>query len=129
MCPHQRSWTQLLGSCLLLAAIALLAGCGKTPPPEPLAFDEIPAALAESFKQPGGELKTMLDDTTSALQTTNLMQAAAALQAICGLPEISTAQRTCATRALLAVNAQIQTQADSGSSEAAGFIRARQSDK
>jgi hypothetical protein len=105
------------------------AGCGSGGPPAPLALDQIPAAITKGFATAKPEHKELADRAVSALQAKETGKALLVIQGLCGVPELTKAQRAVATRALLALNEELQAAAARGDKEAAEFLRVRQANK
>ena len=110
----------------LLLALAM-AGCEKNTAPQPLAIDQIPAAMNQAFAKASTERKELVDRAVSALQSKELSKALMVVEGLCAVPDLTSEQRETASRALLTLNQELQAAAQRGDKAAAEFQRLRQS--
>ncbi len=117
--------------CLALAVSIIWGGCGAkpTPPPKPLAIEEAPKSLADTFKKASAQAKQLADDATGALGAKDYAKALLALQSLQGRSDLTPEQRDMATRAMLAVSKALEEQAGSGNQEAQKVLDFRRSSK
>ncbi len=118
-----RSLPAMIGSCLLVLA---LVGCGQSGPPAPLPVDQVPSALSTAFANAQPDLKEWVGQAVSALQSRESGKALMVLEGVCAAPELTPAQWGAATRALLALNQQLQAAAAKGDPQAIEAVRLRQ---
>lgn len=119
------SFLRVIVSGLLLALA--MAGCEKNTPPQPLAVDQIPAAMNQAFAKSSAERKELVDRAVSALQNKELSKALMVVEGLCAVPDLTSEQRETASRALLTLNQELQAAAQRGDKAAAEFQRLRQS--
>jgi hypothetical protein len=114
----------------LCAALILVGGCSKeATPPKPLAIDQAPASLQETFKGAGSESKKLVDDAVAALGAKDFAKALFALQSLSGRSDLTAPQRDVASRSMLAVNQALSEQASTGDQSAQQALQFQRSNK
>lgn len=115
-----------------MAAVAWLAGagCNQAPTaPTPLAAEQIPAELEKAFKPAQETTKDLVTKVISGLQGKDYAGAYDAIQALCGAPDATKAQRALSVRAMLTIYGLLQTAQAQGDPNAAAALRYHQMTK
>lgn len=108
----------------LLLVIAVAPGCKReTAPPAPLKVDQIGPEFKKGFADATQPAQAVSAEVVSALQASNYVAAFGAVQALCARPDLTKAQQTLATRALLTVNQLLQAAQASGDANAAATLQ------
>ncbi|MEK7685262.1 MAG: hypothetical protein AAB466_07565 [Verrucomicrobiota bacterium] len=110
---------------LLFCLLFLAAGCGKNKAPEPLALDQIPAAVEKAFSKAKPEIKNLAKQAVATIQSKDYTTALLQLQNLSAVPQLTAEQLSVATRSLLTVNAQMQAAASQGDAQAAEVLKMR----
>ena len=117
--------------------LLLAAGCNKpTQPPAPIAVEQAPASLEETFKEGTSqaakqdpEVKQLVSDASGAIQARNYPKALFALQSLSGRSDLTYQQRDFVTRSMLAVHKALEEQANSGDAAAQQALEFRRRTK
>jgi hypothetical protein len=105
-------------------------GCGGGGnPPEPLAAEEVPAAVTEAFQTGPEEIRETAESVASALQANDDPRAFLQLQELIGNPELTHDQRDTATRSLMAISARLAAAAEQGNAAAQQVLEAHRAHK
>lgn len=110
---------------LLFCLLYLAAGCGQNKAPEPLALDQIPAAVEKAFSKAKPEIKNLAKQAVTTIQSKDYTAALLQLQNLSAVPQLTAEQLSVATRSLLTVNAQMQAAASQGDAQAAEVLKMR----
>ncbi|MBI4324325.1 MAG: hypothetical protein HY674_03595 [Chloroflexi bacterium] len=110
---------------LLFCLLYLAAGCGQNKAPEPLALDQIPAAVEKAFSKAKPEIKNLAKQAVTTIQSKDYTAALLQLQNLSAVPQLTAEQLSVATRSMLTVNAQMQAAASQGDAQAAEVLKMR----
>jgi hypothetical protein len=114
---------------LLVGALALLAGCRESQPPEPIASSEVPTTVNSAFNSASPEVRAAAQEAVAALQKDEQSMALEALEALARKGELTPEQREAATKAAVSVRAGIVEAAAKGDAAAKAFLEAQSAKK
>jgi len=118
-----------ISTLLLLAALAILPGCGDKAPPEPIAVNEVPGTVSSAFNTASPEARAAAKEAVEALQKDEQSMALDALEALARKSDLTPEQREAATKAAVSVRAGIVEAAAKGDAAAQAFLEAQRSRK
>jgi len=100
---------------LLTVALPLLAGCKKDAiAPAPIAVEQVPATLQQTFQQAPPEIRQSAAEVVTALKNSDDSKALLELNTLMSKPELTPAQRQAAASSMLGVHARLRAAADKG---------------
>ncbi|MBI4663707.1 MAG: hypothetical protein HY735_33315 [Verrucomicrobia bacterium] len=125
-----RAGLSLLATAIFGLALLVMAGCTKeAAPPQPIAVEQAPTSLAETFKDAAPELKTLVTDAIGAFGAKDYPKALFALQTLSARSDLTPEQRDLATRSMLTVNQTLAEQASSGDQKAQQVLQFQRTTK
>lgn len=114
---------------VLLTALCLATGCHKHHAPAPTDAAQTETALHGAFDQATGQTKALAESAAAALQAQHTSEAFLRLNALCARTDLNPQQREAAVKAMVAVNGQLQQQAQRGDQGAANLLKAYRQSK
>ncbi len=117
--------------CLALGlAVGTACGCNRNAgPPPPLAAGEIPVAMERGFSKAAPDVKEVVGQVVSAVQSKDYPKAATVAQALSERPDLTSDQRLLVARAMLALNGLLQSAQAQGDADAAAALKFHQMTK
>lgn len=125
----RNSFKSILLTALLFAVIAVVGCSRNAPPPEPIALDQLPAAMEKAFASAKGEAKEVADQVVAAVNAKDFAKAAAGLQKLTVLNGLSKEQVNTAARSVLSVNQALQEAQSKGDQKAVQTLKSYQINK
>ena len=114
----------------LLLGLTLGVGCSRTsPPPTPLALEELPAALEKAFSKAQADTKELANQVVAAVQAGDYSKAFLAIQTLAGQPGLTKEQLSVTSRATLTVNGLLEAAQAKGDAKAAQTLKTYRGDK
>jgi hypothetical protein len=110
---------------MLMTGLVFGLGCDKSSaPPQPLALEEVPAALQKSFSKAKGESKELVTQIVATLQAQDYSTAYLSIQKLAAQSGLNKDQQSAASRATLAINTALQSAQTKGDAKAAETLKA-----
>lgn len=114
----------------LLFVLTLGVGCNRTsPPPTPLALEELPAALDKAFGTAKPDLKDLANQVVAAVQAGDYSKAFLTIQTLASRPGLTKEQLSVTSRATLTVNGLLESAQAKGDAKAAQTLKTYRGDK
>ena len=120
----------ILPALLFLSLATANTGCDRASgPPEPIAIEELPGALAKTFAKAKPETKDLVTKVADSLKSQNFSKAYGEIQTLAGTSGLNREQTTLVTRGVLCLNNALQAAQSSGDQKAAETLRIRRATK
>ncbi len=117
-------------ACAVLFGLAVGAGCNRsTPPPTPLAVEEIPATLEKAFRAANPEIRDLANTVAAAVQAQDYSRAFLTIQNLGSRPGLTKEQASVMSRTTLTVNSLLQAAETKGDKKAAQTLQSYRKDK
>jgi hypothetical protein len=113
---------RIAGLGLILLWLAALGCSDSTPPPAPVAADQLPGLLEKTFAKAKPELKDLAGQVISALQAQDYPKAYLVLQNLAGATGLTRDQSSLASRGLMCVHELLQSAQSKGDQNAAATL-------
>ena len=112
-----------------LLLLALVSGCDRAKPPEPVAIGDVARVLRATFTGAKGDMKGLVDGVVAAVGKRDWPRASMSVQALANHAGLTQKQVQEVARCLIAINTELSQAAESGDAQAEELRQYRRMDK
>jgi hypothetical protein len=124
-----RSILSIRSGWVALLLLAMVCGCDRAKPPEPVAIGDVARVLREAFAGTQGDVKGLVDGVVAAVGKRDWPRASMSVQALANHAGLTRKQDQEVARCLIAINTELSQAAESGDAQAEQLRQYRRMDK